>query len=138
MARWTDGTSHQLIFGEKFIPTWALSTTGSASINQRQWDGSYYYGSEGSNRCFGVARLIHNDSTAQPGRILPKSPSDSYFAENTPPNNYWGHGSFGGHHPKVCQFAIGDGSVRALPVTITPPVLYALAAVNDGASVTLP
>jgi len=45
---------------------------------------------------------------------------------------------FGSSHPGVCQFAIGDGAVRSVPVMTAHNILVALATVNDGQAVTLP
>jgi prepilin-type processing-associated H-X9-DG protein len=51
---------------------------------------------------------------------------------------------FGSWHPGVCNFLLGDGSVRAISVT-TPPgtldnygVLLRLAAVDSGLTVSIP
>jgi prepilin-type N-terminal cleavage/methylation domain-containing protein len=41
----------------------------------------------------------------------------------------WG---FGSYHPTVCQFVMGDGSVRVISVTITPRTLGLLVSRNDG------
>ena len=40
--------------------------------------------------------------------------------------------SFGSYHPGVCQFVLGDGSVRGIPVTIDPKILGLLANIADG------
>jgi prepilin-type N-terminal cleavage/methylation domain-containing protein len=42
---------------------------------------------------------------------------------------------FGSLHPGVCQFVFGDGSVRAVPVTIDNRTLDRLAARNDGEAI---
>jgi hypothetical protein len=39
---------------------------------------------------------------------------------------------FGSYHPGICQFVLGDGSVRQLPVTINPVTLGLLAHRSDG------
>jgi hypothetical protein len=41
-------------------------------------------------------------------------------------------GGFGSYHPGLCQFALGDGSVRALPVSIDATNLGRLANREDG------
>jgi prepilin-type N-terminal cleavage/methylation domain-containing protein len=41
-------------------------------------------------------------------------------------------GVFGSYHPELCQVGLGDGSVRALQVSISTTVLQALAKRNDG------
>ncbi len=45
-------------------------------------------------------------------------------------NNYYYR--FGSAHPNVCQFALADGSVRALENTINPTTLEYLSVRNDG------
>ena len=45
---------------------------------------------------------------------------------------------FGSYHPAVCNFLIGDGAVRAFPVTTPPRILACLGTVNDGNSVAMP
>lgn len=42
---------------------------------------------------------------------------------------------FGSMHPGMCQFVFGDGSVRAVPVTIDSKTLNKLAVRNDGEAV---
>jgi prepilin-type N-terminal cleavage/methylation domain-containing protein len=136
MARWADGSSNQLIFGEKFIPNWSLVTGNVAGTdNQRLWDGNYLYGDGSRNWSF--ARIITSVISTYPGRIIPRSPDDSDFPNNSSPGNHWGKGSFGSHHPGTVQFVLGDGSVHIIKTIISPEVLYALAAVNDGTSVSV-
>jgi prepilin-type N-terminal cleavage/methylation domain-containing protein len=45
---------------------------------------------------------------------------------------------FGSWHPGICQFAFGDGSVRALPVNTDVTTLDRIAHRDDGEPVTLP
>jgi prepilin-type N-terminal cleavage/methylation domain-containing protein len=40
--------------------------------------------------------------------------------------------TFGSDHPGLCQFLLGDGSVRALPITTSPSLLALLANPSDG------
>lgn len=54
---------------------------------------------------------------------------------NEPGNAYK---RFGSWHPGVCQFALGDGSVRAISCTTPVNVIFPLHVVNDGNVVTLP
>jgi hypothetical protein len=39
---------------------------------------------------------------------------------------------FGSWHPHICQFVMADGSVRVIPVSISPDVLGMLCCRNDG------
>lgn len=47
-------------------------------------------------------------------------------------------GNFGSWHPGICQFVLGDGSVRAIPVSIDLTTLDRLAHREDGNAVNLP
>ncbi|MDO5554005.1 MAG: DUF1559 domain-containing protein [Planctomycetia bacterium] len=135
MAWWQDGTSNQLLFGEKFIPAHALTTgISTATEAQRYWDGSFLYCE--NDRGFNVGRLIHNDSGKDPDRILVESPSDKFYIGKAPTGVY-GRGGFGSHHASTCNFLIGDGSVRAISTTILPATLFALASVSDGTATSL-
>jgi hypothetical protein len=39
---------------------------------------------------------------------------------------------FGSYHPGICQFVMGDGSVRSLSVNLAPEILRLLVVRNDG------
>jgi prepilin-type N-terminal cleavage/methylation domain-containing protein len=113
-ARVTDGLSKTALFGEKGIGSDHLKkccgNTGAA-------DGSYLFASNGW-REFTVA----SSSRLRLGR----GPSD-----NAMPDSGQGHGSW---HPNICQFTLGDGSVRTLEVTVSPTILGYLGNVSDGQS----
>ncbi|MGL4944605.1 MAG: DUF1559 domain-containing protein [Thermoguttaceae bacterium] len=147
MAWWRDGTSNQLIVGEKHIPQDMLGggsvsgmtvvdfyqseNVGSPPYNAAGWDidGSYLtqaWWNVGAR--FNVARAIHRN-----GPTIARGPND--FRGNG--DAHFGFG-FGSYHAGVCNFAIGDGSVRAISNTTPGSVLSALARVNDGVSVSLP
>ncbi len=128
-ALWEDGTSNQLIFGEKNIPGWAFSTTETAvTQNASFWDCAINT-THTSDEISGVARVVTKDAgkphiSRYPGEV----------AYDARPTANW----FGSFHPGICQFLIGDGSVRAIPVTTPLPTTYALGCVNDGTAVSLP
>ena len=130
-SRMADGTSNQLIFGEKHIPSSYLNTcaTNSHWANAELNDCSYmtagyftgtyarsFYGGIGA---FGLARSPHEDS-------------------NNPQRGPIHHYGFGSSHTGVCNFLIGDGSVQAISVTTPGLLLQNLSDVSDGASVSLP
>jgi len=133
MAWWQDGTTNQIVIGEKFIPSWAL---GINLAPHRAWDGSCihawqtgftYHGTSGGPN---VGRLLHETSD-----IFGLNPNDFRVENGTPPNAYSGNYGFGSHHPGVCQFLLGDGSVRPFRVTMSTTTLWNLARVNDGNAV---
>jgi hypothetical protein len=151
MSRWKDGSSNQLIFGEKFIPNWAITmSSGPKERESRRWDGGMF--DVHVNRPFNIARLIHGELTGTNAKypIIPTGPNDPYFVPGAPPNQgftgataerpqTWGRGGFGGMHPGVVNFLIGDGAVRTISVSIDQlNVLYPLGDIQDGVSVSLP
>jgi hypothetical protein len=60
---------------------------------------------------------------------------------NPYPDTNWGdyYGPlFGGNHPGVCNFLVGDGSVRTISSTTNNEILHYLGDANDGNPVSLP
>ncbi len=96
-----DGTSSTILVGEKHVRP---SRFGIA-----QEDGAIYNGDHPGNfsRCGG------------PGYPLAKTPTD-VFRDN-----------FGSYHTGVCNFLMGDGSVRSLNVLINTDLLGRLTSRND-------
>jgi len=105
----TDGTSHTLLFGEKFV-----SLTGLAQFPE---DSPAYDGDHLPASC----RL------AGPGLRLANGPHD-LLADMF---------SFGSWHPAGVHFALVDGSVRMLHPSIDTKLLGSLANRNDGRVVSL-
>jgi hypothetical protein len=100
----TDGLSNTLFVGEKHVP---LGKFG----REDNGDGSIYNGDPMNEN---AARI------AGPGYPLARSPDEVYKI------------NFGSYHPGVCQFVMGDGSVRALPTSISGTILGYLAVRDDG------
>ena len=154
-ARISDGLSNQIIIGEKHIPQDALgqcyrATATGPDTNRAEWyPPTYYvdcsYMGFALGRGFSVSQPIRRwtaegENDGDPytwGEITPlRRPNDTIGvgeAYVTPTNN-----GFGSWHPGVCQFALGDGSVRSFAVTTPPRILACLVDVSDGNSVTLP
>ncbi len=112
MARWSarlrfkdvsDGLSNTLFIGEKHVRQGQYGRVGEG-------DGSIWNGDHPQV----VYRL------AGPANLLARAPDASYNKQ------------FGSSHPGICQFLIGDGSVRALPVSVSGTVLGRLSARMDG------
>jgi hypothetical protein len=141
MAWWQDGSSNQLVFGEKHIPRGREGVSrgvqgGAANDVYKSADMNYL----ASGRfAVGAARNIQPNSgipLANPtdfmeeGDINPARPSVTLNG---------GQYGFGSWHPGACLFLLGDGSVHGFPLTTHPSnVLYPLAMVDDGATVELP
>jgi prepilin-type N-terminal cleavage/methylation domain-containing protein len=143
-ARWADGTSNQIIFGDKAIPPSRMGVCDVddwGSQKDRQFDCSYLTsGNRGGYNVAGWARSIG----FRMNYPITRSPWD-----NDPDNANsllrlsGSHGAiaiyaFGSYHPGVCNFTVGDGSVRNIPSTTAVRIVKCLGHVSDGNTVSLP
>jgi hypothetical protein len=99
-----DGLSNTLFFGDKHV------RLGQFGNGLSEGDGSIY---NGDVTAFG-------NRAAGTNNPLALGPTDRFQTQ------------FGSYHPGVCQFGLGDGSVRAIPVSISGAVLNLLARRDDG------
>ena len=106
-----DGLSKTLFVGEKEIQRDGLTK------GLKYADGSVY----------NQDRTEHVGRFAGPGHALGRGP-DFPCLRRQPCHNF----NFGSWHPGICQFVMGDGSVRALDNTIDTMVLSHLANRMDG------
>ena len=126
---WADGTSNQLVIGEKHTP---LRDLNDCSTSTKDIDCGYLFTANGS-REFIIGRQLGGG-----GNTFAKKPTD-YVGQRPHTGNY----HFGSCHPGVCNFLVGDGAVRSISIT-TPhkdwslsgqkDVLCSLAHVSDGGS----
>jgi hypothetical protein len=125
-----DGTSNQLLIGEKFIQRDNIGVcTGDGLGNG---DCSYLYGGCGNHEAAAHAiRSIDHWNGTTCRRMGIAKPDYN-------PSNYRTDVGFGSSHPGICNFLLGDGSIRGFAVTTKPILLIRLADVADGGSVTLP
>jgi Tfp pilus assembly protein PilE len=140
-AWWQDGISNQMVLGEKHIPQNRLGKCGSNAPNNLQT-----YRADCSFISFGAATRFSYARGVAIGtyRNLAKGPDDPVFLPSddssststapSPQNQY----AFGSWHPGMCHFLIGDGSVRAVTVTVPGSLLEKFFRVSDGETVTLP
>ncbi|MDR0335726.1 MAG: DUF1559 domain-containing protein, partial [Planctomycetaceae bacterium] len=121
---WLDGTSNQIVAGEKHVPKNRLEQC--SSTDAYRGDCTYIIPSLSDSLARGW-RL-----TTTPRRLA-RGPNDYTSDTDNPPHIY----AFGSWHTGICNFLLGDGSVRALSVT-TPAdtILERLMHVNDGQPVT--
>jgi len=110
LANITDGTSNTLLFGEKHIRP--------ISMRGKNEDRSIFGGQNNSNRR--IAGIQQNNNA----NVRPLRPpkDDGTFANQ----------SFGGPHPGVCAFTMGDGSVRLISLNININTLTGLATRMNG------
>jgi hypothetical protein len=146
---WSDGTSNQVVFGEKHVPSSLVGQCGPAldtvtnDWNARIGECSYLSGTNWAaathSRSFLFGWVNFSVSSGSGfeigGSVMPLAKGNE-LATVAP---IWGSGNFGSAHPGTCNFLIGDGAVRGISVT-TPvnPILIALGVVNDGRAVALP
>lgn len=136
-AWFQDGTSNQIILGEKhvhpnFIGKCSRNYDGSTSSKAHAGDCTYLVTSEhrtGGNR--GI--LGRWGGTLNQ---FPLSRMNDHSGETTMSTFSYGFGSW---HPGICPFVFGDGSVKSLSTTVHfTNVLRPLADVRDGVPVSLP
>jgi len=127
---WSDGTSNQLLFGEKHIPAWASSP---GTMTAGYWNGSWMF-TQGGNHDWNVGRPVTDNAS-----LFARSKADSLSESSTmPPEDLAGRAVFGSGHPGTVNFLVGDGSVHSLSNMILPLLVWRLTHVKDGNAVSLP
>ena len=108
-----DGTSNTLFVGEKHVrpDEFGQAARGDASV---YCDDAWTYHGRVAGPGFPLARSAELDVGG---------------------NRFW---QFGGYHPGICQFVMGDGRVIPMNVTTDTDILRRLAHVKDGEVVELP
>lgn len=134
MSRWKDGTSNQIVLGEKHIPNgYVGKCAGPSSVDAGDCS-ILNVGEWRTAPSFRVVRFIHpdhaRDGDVQPGIVTPNEMGYTGLWDPSP--------AFGSAHTGVCNFIMGDGSVQAISSTVDPLLLAHLGCVNDGNSVSLP
>ncbi|MDR1486121.1 MAG: DUF1559 domain-containing protein [Planctomycetaceae bacterium] len=137
LAWWADGTSNQLVMGEKHLTPAKIGKCGDSTKEMGECTALTLtaHGTYGGRFGYGLYRLIQGDSSCR----LARGASDNMG------NVMGGDGhenAFGSWHSGICNFLIGDGSVRSISNTIVvftgDKILLKLAVVNDGNVATLP
>jgi len=121
IAYWQDGTSNQIVLGEKHIPVGNRTTRTPIGNDVMAWrhDQSFLCTSD-SGRDYAIGRTV--------AATIPLSgPRDG--------GNPRSQRTFGSWHPGVCNFLIGDGAVRAFPVSSNPEILGYWGHTSSGQSV---
>lgn len=126
LSWWQDGTSNQFIIGEKHIPQSRIRTCTNTPFGYI--DCSYLF-ADGNNEL----HIGRPASMAISQGVIARS---SFIGDTSgsPENDF----SFGSFHPGICQFALGDGSVRGISVNTKPLTFCRLCDVQDGIAETLP
>jgi prepilin-type N-terminal cleavage/methylation domain-containing protein len=100
----SDGLSNTIFVGEKHVPV--------GKFGQR--DGG------GDSSIYNDDHPGVNQRIAGPNNLLARSPTEPYNIQ------------FGSYHTGICQFVLGDGSVRPIAVSISGTTLSRLSVRNDG------
>jgi len=118
MSYWKDGTSNQIIVGEKHIHARFVGECGdyAGAANFGRWriqDCSQLI--SGTWSAVSVARSLHG--------YIARGPSDG------PADNWTGEGdarepAWGSNHPGVVHFLVGDGAVRSFAITTPSGPLF--------------
>jgi hypothetical protein len=120
----SDGLSNQLLVGEKYVKPDQLGV-----CDEGTWDviDCPYLSGEGDGHLH-VGRAIYSTWATE---IIARRPNlDTTWTDRGP--------LFGGNHPGVCNFLVGDGSVRPISSTTNNEILHYLGDANDGNPVSLP
>jgi hypothetical protein len=120
MPWWADGTSNQLCIGEKHIPANELGKCEVAASGLE-------------NRDCSLLTLYNTTESASLRTTYDSTPIARI--SDTGSQYDW---RFGSYHPGICNFLLGDGSVRGVGVTTSTKILMALSDVCDGEPVSLP
>ncbi|GHT16481.1 hypothetical protein FACS1894189_0250 [Planctomycetales bacterium] len=128
---WADGTSNQLCFGEKHIPSWARN---SMSDQAETWDGAWFFSGTSANG-WSIARPVWGTPN-----LLAKGPNDPLRATvDTWADFSDSNGNpLGSSHAGIINFLVGDGTVRSISVDILTDLIVHLTVVNDGNVVAVP
>ena len=119
-----DGTSNQLLFGEKQFTNVFGSRMG---ICDTLGEDCSYLGTDANGiNVTSLARTFDNFSGAPGGPIA--LPNETSFAPHR----------FGAPHTGVCNFLVADGSVHGISATTPQSLLNALSMVDDGEAVSIP
>ena len=147
MAWWSDGTSNQIIFGEKHLHNGSVGRCVIDGSTQPPgdsgWSTKVYLAGDCSYLALStdispasffrtVAYRYNDDGTPW------RNPSIIIARPNEQETENVLMGTFGSFHPLVSNFLLGDGAVRAFATTTPLAIVAALADVNDGKTVAIP
>ncbi len=145
MAWWSDGSSNQIIFGEKHIPlvrfektVFDATSAPEPGLTTEQtkancsYDGTYLVCDEDFWTRTNYVRAVWTRTNATNGD--PQMPSGFFYflRPDESANNGSVYTSFSSWHPGVCQFTFGDASVKAMSTSTSFRIVAWLGCVNDG------
>jgi hypothetical protein len=158
MAWWLDGTSNQIIFAEKHIPTGLVNQCAHSNdggtlatplqrakrdctflgYDESNYDGSTVYGDTSFlPGILNTFHLVDTYTTHYDPKFIPTNPSQYSVPDSAYENNMYTYAA-GSTHPGIINILIGDGSVRSFSKAGNPKILVYFGIVNDGNIATLP
>jgi len=135
MGYWQDGTSNQIIFLEKHIPSWA--SRGGSNVANR-WNGGWFCTGAAANRQNMARSVGSGDNLFARGPSDPGTP-ETVGEDSNGPSDYESGPSYqlGSSHTGTVNTAFGDGSVRPVSIMTLPLIIWQSSCAMDGNSVTL-
>jgi hypothetical protein len=131
MAYWQDGSTNQLLFGEKHFPVRpGVDYPAGKGEDSSRGDNTYLTARSAGGGVVFTTRTF--DDTGSGLRHIARSRDDPTTTQDN------GVSYFGSAHSGVCNFLIGDGSIRSVSTTTSASLLRNLADVQDGNPVSLP
>ncbi|MDR2755212.1 MAG: DUF1559 domain-containing protein [Planctomycetaceae bacterium] len=131
MAYWQDGSTNQILFGEKHFPVrTGVDYPAGKGENNNVGDNTYLTAWDGGSGVVFTTRTF--DDTGSGLRHIARSRDDITTTQDN------GVSYFGSAHSSICNFLIGDGSVRGVSVTTSATLMRNLADVQDANPVSLP
>jgi len=150
---WKDGTSNQMVFAERHIPSAFLNRCLRSDPGNTASPGRYatvdcsYLGAGGTENLEGepiertfwaVYGSASNGQANYAGKIV--APNANYGNDAGTGNdiNVWWTYALGSYHPGLFQILLGDGAVRPVVNNVNTTLLVHLNIVDDGNAVSLP
>ncbi|MDO4587342.1 MAG: DUF1559 domain-containing protein [Planctomycetia bacterium] len=133
----SDGLTNQFFIGEKHIPQNRLNKCGKTDAGDGGFDTIEVYSADCSYLTAGTweTNSIGRSFWTWGGQLtLARGPNDFRQNQYVPTHHY----AFGSWHPGICNFVMGDGSVRPVATTTPYRILAAFSNTQDGESVALP
>jgi prepilin-type N-terminal cleavage/methylation domain-containing protein len=142
----TDGLSNQFFIGEKHIPFNKVGVCSESDATNDDMLGMADCSllQTGIHRSPSIGRaLVYYEAASVASTPISVGATEialcraSDFAEPRPGPRYAFDSplraiAFGSYHPGVCQFVLGDGTVKAVSVTTPTPILRRLSVKDDG------
>ena len=159
-AFWADGTSNQIIAGERHVPNNRMnqcegtSSSPTTTVWRRQKDCSFLSvqsagttGVSNNLTCFGFLNGPHQTNSPA-GQFTPKlliteptfgnGLATEGGSDGTADINPFHSYAFGSYHSNIVHMLFGDGSVRQVTVGTNPQIIVNLTTVNDGKTAVIP